>query len=148
MRRAVLILACLTGAAFAAGAVAAVTVGCGTPAVDSPEHLGSWAGTIGGAVTVTVEVGGTPGHYTAQYGGQAIGYGEEGSLSLAFSDGKADAKGNIAFDKSDARYPATLTLGPVSGGRMRSTLTMELSPAVAEQAGQKTQSETCDLSRQ
>ena len=144
MRRAVLILACLAGVALAAGAVGAVTVGCGTPAVASPEHIGSWAGTIADVVTVTIEVGGTPGQYTAQYHAQAIGLGDEGDMSLTFSGGKADATGNLSFDKNKS---SELTLGPVSAGQMRAELTTKLSPEIAEQAGQETVTQTCDVSR-
>jgi hypothetical protein len=144
MRRAVLILACLAGVAFSAGAVAAVTVGCGTPAVASPEHLGSWAGTIADVVTVTIEVGGTPGQYTAQYHAQAIGFGDEADLSITFSGGKADATGSLTFDKNQS---SELTLGPVSAGQMRAELTTKLSAEIAEQAGQETVTQACEVSR-
>ncbi len=110
----------------------------------SPEHIGSWAGTIADVVTVTIEVGGTPGQYTAQYHAQAIGFGDEGDMSLTFSGGKADATGNLTFDKNQS---SELTLGPVSAGQMRAELTTKLSAEIAEQAGQETVTQACDVSR-
>jgi hypothetical protein len=116
MRRAVLFLACVAGVVCITGGVAAVTVGCGTPPIASPEHLGSWAGSGAGGLQVEITVAGEPGNYTAEcaYTMQSMP-----DINVTFSGGKVDELGNVTFDNQDgSAAKVRLTLGPVSGDGM------------------------------
>jgi hypothetical protein len=66
MHRHLLFRAFVVGVVFVAGGGVAVLAGCGTPAVASPEHIGTWSGSAAGGLHATITVAGTPDHYTAE----------------------------------------------------------------------------------
>jgi hypothetical protein len=105
-------------ASILVGVVAAVAVGCGTPATASPEHLGTWLLLRSYGQSLTIDVAGTPGHYTAQITVQMPG----ATTRFSYSGGKADARGNVTFDQPAG---SQLTLGPVSGNQMTAHWTHE-----------------------
>ena len=111
------------------GVVAAVAVGCGTPATASPEHLGTWLLLRSYGQSLTIDVAGTPGHYTAQITVQS----PSATTRFSYSCGKADERGNVTFDQSAG---SQLTLGPVSGNQMTAHWTV------------KSRTSTLDLGRQ
>lgn len=110
-------IACVVLASVLIGVVTAVAVGCGTPATASPEHLGTWQLLRSYGQDVTIDISGTPGHYTAQITVQHLG----GTTHFSFSGGKVDEQGNVKFDQSTGRQ---LMLCPVSGNRMTATWTV------------------------
>jgi hypothetical protein len=121
--------ACVVLASVLVGVVAAVAVGCGTPATASPEHLGSWLALRDYGEGITVDVAGTPGHYTAQITVESL----RATTRFSYSGGKADERGNVTFDQSAG---SQLTLGPFSGSQMTAHWTV------------KSRTSTLDLGRQ
>jgi hypothetical protein len=110
--------------------VAAVAIGCGTPAATaSPEHLGTWQVIRIYGEGITIDVAGKPGHYTAQITVES----PRGTTLFSYSGGKADERGNVTFDQSAG---SQLTLGPVSGNQMTAHWTV------------KSRTSTLDLGRQ
>ena len=115
------------------GVCAAVIAGCGTAPrtspISSPEHLGTWLLLRSYGQSLTIDVAGTPGHYTAQITVQI----SLETTRFSFSCGKADEQGNVTFDQSAG---SQLTLGPVSGNQMTAHWTV------------KSRTSTLDLGRQ
>jgi hypothetical protein len=111
------------------GVVAAVAVGCGTPATASPEHLGTWQALRNYGAGITVDVAGTPGHYTAQITVQI----SLETTRFSYTGGKADERGNVTFDQSAG---SQLTLGPVSGNQMTAHWTHESRTSTLDMARQ------------